>query len=114
MYVYGEKIMDLRFKHAVVKAIIRSTHHRHEDGKVYMPVTDTVNTIYGGTLDGSPARKLLVDLFMCYGHSGWMGDFEYDPGFLRDLVLARMQINEGAKEVYKDEIEAKRYREKGG
>lgn len=112
LYVYGEKVMDSRFKHAVVKALIRSTRQVHEDGKCYFPVTNTVNCIYAGTLDGSPARKLLVDIFACHGNPSWMGEYEYDPSFLKDLVVQRMQESQGYEDwLDSTNIVAERYLE---
>ncbi|CZT23336.1 uncharacterized protein RCC_09048 [Ramularia collo-cygni] len=111
LYVYGERVVDLRFKDTIIKTIISMSRHSGKDGQCYWPVTDAVDCIYAGTLSGSPGRRLLVDIFACHGGTHWIGDHEYDADFLRDLVLRRMHENEGMKAVTDDEIVAERYLE---
>lgn len=110
LYVYGEKVIDLDFEHAVISAMIRLTRLVQGDGKCYYPVTKAVDCIYEGTLDGSPARQLLVDIFTVHGTPSWIGDYEYDAAFLRDLVLRRMRESEGEEAtMYGHDIVAERY-----
>lgn len=114
LYVYGEKAVDSRFKHAVIGTMIKTIRHMGVTGECYPPFFKAVDCIYTGTLDASPARKLLVDIFSSYGSPAWFGDREYDPGFLRDLVLRRMHEDHGEEAMYGHMIVAERYLEEHG
>jgi hypothetical protein len=51
----------------------------------WTPAAKSVAIIYGGTPDGSPARRLLVDLHVACGESYWMS-FTKTKDFQRDVV----------------------------
>lgn len=114
LYVYGEKVVDLRFKHAVIKTIINLTRQVQDDGICYYPVTKAVDDIYAGRLDGSPGRRLLVDIFWCYSTPDCIGDHKYHADFLRDLVLRRMRLCEGNDITRGRDIVAEEYLEQHG
>lgn len=93
LYVFGEKIMDVDFKNAVIGAIIRETRKPETDGHCYFPTGDVVDILYAGTSSGSPARKLMVDLFFYHGSPSWFDGHEYNGEFLNDVVMKRMEEN---------------------
>jgi hypothetical protein len=46
-----------------------------------------VNIIYGGTPEGSPGRRLLVELQVVMGHKDWL-DRRLDLEFVTDVAKA--------------------------
>jgi hypothetical protein len=118
LYVYGEKIVDLRFKNAVLGAIIQLTGspdtEADEEGGTYWEISGCVNAMYEGTLRGSPGRQLLLDLFSCYANVDWF-DYVDCPEFFYDLASARARVDKhGHEKVLESEIVAERYLEADG
>lgn len=114
LYVYGEKVVDPHFKHAVIETMIHTIRHIEVGGQGYTPFFKAVDCIYTGTLSECPARRLLVDIFSAHGSPSWFADHEYDAEFLKDLVLRRMHEDRGEKFVYGHMIVVERYLEKRG
>ena len=71
LYVFGEKVGDVMFKNAVVDAFIRRAITPVGDRK-WNPVTKAVDIIYRGTMSGSPARRLMVDVHLYGGEDSVM------------------------------------------
>lgn len=73
LYVFGEKLMHSEFQNDVIDAMIRYFVEMgaHKDpGPVnitMIPGPRGITTIYEGTIQGSPARRLMVDRW-CEGH----------------------------------------------
>ncbi|KAF2443976.1 hypothetical protein P171DRAFT_331918, partial [Karstenula rhodostoma CBS 690.94] len=61
-YVFGEKILDSNFKNGVLDSIIIETNRGNR------PSTHHMNTIFDGTVSGSPARRFVIDVFLYKGH----------------------------------------------
>jgi hypothetical protein len=55
-YVMGEKFMDSAFQAVILKSMIR----RLASGR--QPDINTMNEIYHGTVEKSPARRLMIDI----------------------------------------------------
>lgn len=66
-FIFGEKIQDGHFKDALIDALIHSVNTTNNDGKNWYPGSSLVNCAYEGTPEGSPLRKLLVDMHMFRG-----------------------------------------------
>jgi hypothetical protein len=60
LYVLGERLQDQSIRTAVIDSIVGSW-------KDNFLITGPANIIYCGTTAGSPARRLMVDLFLAYG-----------------------------------------------
>lgn len=61
------------------------------------PDKDAVNKIYESTTDGSPARRLLVDVYAVHGKSCWWGfsaSSNLRGGFLFDLTKGLTNVRE--------------------
>ncbi|KAF2121787.1 hypothetical protein BDV96DRAFT_639873 [Lophiotrema nucula] len=75
-YVLGEQLLDVRFKNAVMTALIATCCHKPNRERVYFTPKD-VSTIWSGTPPGSPIRKLILDAVAWVAHNGlergWMG-----------------------------------------
>ncbi|KAF2788391.1 hypothetical protein K505DRAFT_255648 [Melanomma pulvis-pyrius CBS 109.77] len=89
-YVIGEKLMDQSFQVAVMDAMIgHRTNHTQ-----WFPSIENINTIYDGTVEASPARRLMVDLCVWRDGSPWtnkelLGKVHDD--FVDDLLLALLE-----------------------
>lgn len=90
LYVLGEKYQDARFKNAVVDAIIGKLHDEDEEG--WGPTGINVDIIYRDTCEGSPARKLMIDLHMKSGWAGWITNQQvHNQEFLKELCAKMLQ-----------------------
>jgi hypothetical protein len=67
-YVLGEKLMDLGFKRSVLKGLIAKSLVKTSTGE-FFPTGATMNIIFNGTPEGSPARHLMVDFWVYIAHS---------------------------------------------
>ncbi|KAK4960581.1 hypothetical protein LTR10_003477 [Elasticomyces elasticus] len=81
LYCFGERMQDHRFQNAVVDAIIanvRDTHRGKLNGRKasfkHYPSIQVVNLIYEGTPSGSPARRLMVNIYGSHCEPGWLED----------------------------------------
>ncbi|KAH8726650.1 hypothetical protein GQ44DRAFT_758602 [Phaeosphaeriaceae sp. PMI808] len=82
LYVLGEALLDRAFQGAVMTAIMDNC----EDVQDF-PCAEAIATIYAGTPEGSPARRLLVDLWVWAGEVGWLCDEDFEQkGYIRELV----------------------------
>lgn len=68
-----EKILDDDFCNTVVSAITAKVDERHFEGTFY-PGTKAVGILYEGTGDGSPARKMMVQLYSDHAAEEWLGE----------------------------------------
>jgi hypothetical protein len=57
-YVFGEKVMDTAFKNTIIDCTVANVVESNS-----FPGSRAMNIIYGGTPDGSPARRLIVDFY---------------------------------------------------
>ncbi|KAF2026833.1 hypothetical protein EK21DRAFT_73348, partial [Setomelanomma holmii] len=94
LYVLGEKLMHFEFQDAALSMMMRNIKTKTE-----YPDGGHICTIYEGTMDGSPARRLLVDFFVWGNATGWaiLKDpaRNYPAEFLEDLVLAFLEDRRG-------------------
>lgn len=75
LYVLAEKLQDVKTKNAALKAITKFSLEVHVEpngkNRNHLPSIEHVNTIYGGTVAGSMARKLLVHMYVYDKTSAW-------------------------------------------
>jgi hypothetical protein len=84
-YVLGEKLIDAKFKNAIIDTFVAVGAAMGDN-----PIGECVNILYEGTLEGSPARKMVVDACGRYAHDSqdWIEGFEKCPKeFLIDAVV---------------------------
>ena len=85
-YILGEKLQDKKFKNAVVNLLLQTIITQ---GKMDLTLP---TLIYKETSAIAPLRKLLVDLYVWYGHKNWLkphGSREtISATFLADLSTA--------------------------
>ena len=91
-YVFGEKVIDTTFKDAVIDCIVA----RAVETKSF-PTSQTMNIIYRGTLDGSPARRLMVDFcvdgaYVRPEYDAWVQSIRgFSKELLADVVVGMVQ-----------------------
>ena len=84
-YVFGEKIIDLRYKEAVMKAIFATLKSYN-----WNMGPESVNVIYEGTPPGSPLRRFIAEsiAYKAFVDSnegvGWL---QYIEGYPRDVLV---------------------------
>lgn len=86
-YVLGEKMLDINYKDCVLNSILALSQTKGAD----CPGINAVNTVYSGTAENSPARKLTVDLYALYANKRFSyhnADVTAHPEFLLDLVIS--------------------------
>ncbi|KAJ9655667.1 hypothetical protein H2201_008747 [Coniosporium apollinis] len=88
LYVLGDKLQATGFKHSVIDAILGKTvaplqptnHHWH-------PLGSVIRYLYESTPPASPARCLLVDLYVYHGQGNWLTTHATDEDVTRDFLL---------------------------
>jgi hypothetical protein len=89
-YVFGEQVVDIKFKNEVIDSIIAEAIRCEKRPNDYQ-----IHTIYAGTFNGSPARRLMADLIAdeATKSDAWtdcVSRFEKDV--LVDVVKAMLEI----------------------
>jgi hypothetical protein len=69
-YVMGDKLMDTAFKNAVITAFLDAEKNQPFYNSRY-PGCVAIKIIYGGSMEGSPARKLVVDKWVEHADKIW-------------------------------------------
>jgi len=92
LYVVGERMLDNAFRSDLLNTMIRfmrmeeAQESSHIESNIRPPL-QVVEIIYGGTTSGSPARRLLVDWCLGFGHQAEY-NILHDKEFLLDIVKA--------------------------
>jgi len=85
-YALGEKLMDVEYQDDIIEVFMHECEAKRE-----YPTGTQIAVIYGGTMAGSPARKLLVDFFCWAGGRSWMDDTNCagmaPTDFINDLLM---------------------------
>ncbi|KAF2660739.1 hypothetical protein K491DRAFT_573800, partial [Lophiostoma macrostomum CBS 122681] len=63
LYVFGEKMQDLRLKNTAMEAMHATWTPKQSDGSIQTPGFSSVGVIYEGTPGPCPPRRLLVQLY---------------------------------------------------
>lgn len=74
-YILGDKLMDSKFQDAVIDAIIEKSVSKASDGASWYPVGEALEYTYNNTNGSALIRKLLVDMYVIYGHGNWLHDW---------------------------------------
>lgn len=92
-FVFGEKIMDRKYQKDIIETIAAVQTHAPD-----FPCAEAFVIIYDGTPEGSPARKLLADMYAhgAYDAPDWRKELELLPHeALVDVTRAMM----GARDI---------------
>jgi|TARA_R110002003_G_scaffold115_2_gene9933 hypothetical protein len=90
LFVLAEKLMDAKSKEVVLAAMLALSKESFVDNGPYYPGIDSVQVIYEGTREDSPARRLLVQLFTEFGDAAFITAKvdEIPKDFLYDLSVS--------------------------
>ncbi|KAF2129932.1 hypothetical protein P153DRAFT_356604 [Dothidotthia symphoricarpi CBS 119687] len=89
LYVFAEKMQDIPCKNAIIKALVSRIYMKRDSGRWYAFSTFSTRVIYKGTLPGSPARRLLVDVFTYNAEDSWIaGSSAWPEEFVRELAIS--------------------------
>ncbi|THW47469.1 hypothetical protein D6D21_03435 [Aureobasidium pullulans] len=88
-YILGEKLLDHKFQNAIIDSLLARVT---SEGRLALTLP---TIIYNGTKPTSPIRRLLVDLYLWYGHKDWLtkevvGDHSHTL-FTTDLSIALLE-----------------------
>jgi hypothetical protein len=78
LYVLGTRLLDKSMKNAALGEVVRLS-------VITCPGSETVNTIYSGTCEGNPARRLMVNLYAKHACTEWLAP-EFSQTFLLELA----------------------------
>jgi hypothetical protein len=93
LYVLCEKLQDSRSKNCIIQALSDSIYKIRPDGTTAAPEFTVVETLYKGTVRGSPVRRMVVDIFVQGAGSKSVPQELFDkyPGeFLQELAVCLM------------------------
>ena len=83
LFALGERLLDTTIRNAIIYEIISYTKVHTPEG-IYYPGARAINNIYDCTTAASPARRLMVELYVTAGEKDWFTE-ELHPAFLVDL-----------------------------
>lgn len=89
-YVFGEKVMDVKFKNAVSDSIFVKA-----DMSSNCPSARAMNIIYEGTGERAPARRMMVDFVVNFAHTHehWNSNIRnYSRDLLVDILRGLVQL----------------------
>lgn len=91
LYVLCEKLQDIEGKNSTIHAMLSTSR---DNISVLRP--NAIKTIYEGTPESSPARKMLLDMYVEYGNNMSLhgGRGNYPKQFLFDLAVQLLQSRE--------------------
>ncbi|KAH7095251.1 hypothetical protein FB567DRAFT_586580 [Paraphoma chrysanthemicola] len=95
LYILAEKLQDVKTKNAVIAAAIDTTRTRTKNGKYTIPQSNIINIVYEGTPIGSPARRLITDMYSIVPMTWIISHLQSTPmhgDFLVDLEVALSEI----------------------
>ncbi|KAH7094876.1 hypothetical protein FB567DRAFT_600559 [Paraphoma chrysanthemicola] len=96
LYVLGERLLDLEYQDIIILGIIANSKAIYE-----YPDELAISTIYEGTRNSSPARKLMVDFYCWRGAADWIdieNSGDLPEQFLRELVSRLMEKRDRPEE----------------
>ena len=91
LYVFAEKLGDLKAKCSILSATIEATQKKRADGLRYFPCSTVIKDIYAGTKPADRMRKFLTNVALLMWHEGWGEEAkhtQYHYEYLFDVVVA--------------------------
>lgn len=93
LYVIGEKILDKRFQVQVINAFVcaaREVNAFSNQNTIRHPSAVEVDIVYQGTPPGSPARRLMVEIYVCWVHGEALREEKvaHNQDFLLDFAAS--------------------------
>ena len=88
LYALAEKLMDKTCQDVLISAMVAGCRQEFPRTGRVIPSAQCMRVIYANTMEESPARQLVVDMYVLYGEQRWFNKNVYAPDFLTDLVRA--------------------------
>jgi hypothetical protein len=111
LFALGERLLDSNIRNAIINEIIKFTTTLTREG-LYYPGARAINNIYDCTTAASPARRLMVELYVTAGKKDWFTD-DLHPAFLLDMskeLMSEVQSSSLACRFRKGNVKADHYR----
>jgi hypothetical protein len=100
IYVLAERLLDSNCRNRILREVLRLRILKCAKDQEWNPTWVPVNIIYQGTMPGSPARRLLVDIHASVSREDWYSsDTCVDPSFSMDLARKLLRNVESFKTV---------------
>ena len=90
LYACGERFLNRPIKDAIIKELLRLVCVKTAIG-TWSPTGENVNRIYRGTPEGSPLRRLIVDIHVTKGKKDWLSP-NANAEFLMDMSKALYDV----------------------
>jgi len=104
-YVLGEKLLDVKFKNAIMDALVEVLENEQK-GTCILPGSWAIETIYEGTTEGSPARILLVAMWIGRAAPSCKVTLnKCHPEFIIDLAKGFLELDVAVTSPWKDSME---------
>jgi hypothetical protein len=107
-FIFGEKVQDGNFKDAVIDTLIHTVTTPDVAGVCWYPTRRLMTRAYAETHEGSPIRRLLVDMYMFHGRDEWV-DGQHYVDLLADFA-GYLSVESGADEKDQRYVESIRLR----
>lgn len=91
LYSFSERVLSTTIQNAIIKEFLRFVTLTLYERKRNVPSLHAISEIYKGTTDGSPARRLMVDLYLAYAQPGALANTDNNPAFVRDVAHALLE-----------------------
>jgi hypothetical protein len=91
VYVLAEKLQDKGAKNAALAAAVSVTGLRNSVNNWLVPTAEIVNLVYKGTPEGSPGRRLVIDMYGMLPFRSLFSDINSIP-FRRDVLDDLVEI----------------------
>lgn len=106
LYILAEKLQDIEAKNAAITAVVEVAQVTSGEGTWMAPGLSVADIVYEGTPEGSPLRRLLIELFsglpvsyiLCEVHKR-----EYHTDFIKDIA-AKLDDNRQLKKGYRGKL----------
>ena len=87
LYVFGERVLDSVIRDATIERLIAFGGVVNNDLPTHphYPSPRVIETVYEGTTEAAPMRKLLVDMYVRLGSKEWLVP-ELHPAFCQDVA----------------------------
>lgn len=87
LYILADRLLDSTCTKAVIEEMIEIVYYTRDGAPGRLPGQHTIDALYASTQEESPMRRLLVDMYLCYGDER---NLEPPPNqsFVSDLIQA--------------------------
>jgi hypothetical protein len=86
LYILGDRRLDNCLRNAVIQELVHLSNVRDKGGIRHFMPASLSRTYFDATPEGSPTRRLIIDVYVFIGRKGWLtSSGEEHPDFLPGL-----------------------------